>query len=214
MDAVDTVDAAARPMNAGHGSQAETARVDRFERALEHRRRWARDAAVLGTVEPWRLQDTAALGAMPDWVGEPEAIRRERAVLAGAVLRARALRRIVSGPLLSALVATIGAPRLEAVLALPARVPLLDATPLPADLIEHLHALGGELLVRTHAGPPSIRAAIARLFPPSDAFGQADPAALRWVADDVAMLWRRFDAAPVSPQVRAFDAVIETNEAP
>lgn len=201
-------------MNAGHGSPAEAAGADRFERALEHRRRWARDAALLGTVDPWRLEDTAALGAMPDWVGEPQALRRARAVLAGAVLRARALRRTVSGPVLTVLVATIGAPRLEAVLALPARVPLLDATPLPEDLIEHLHALGGELLVRTHAGPASIRAAIARLFPPSDALGQADPAALRRVADDVAMLWSRVDAATAAREAGGFDAATEMDEAP
>ena len=163
--------------------------AERLAQARAHRRRWARDAVLLRTIDPDAVCDTAALGTLPDWVGAPADARAELAVLAGAVLTARRLRRTIEGQVLAAVAAAIGGYRLEAVLALSGRVPSVDVEPWGDDPVARLHALGGEVLVRCFDGPASVRAELAGLFPPSDALAEADPAALSRVACDAGMFW-------------------------
>jgi hypothetical protein len=58
-----------------------------------------------------------------------------------------------------------------------------------ADPVAQLHALGGEVLLRSASAPVAMRRRLAMLFPRSNALGSVEPALLSRVADDARMLW-------------------------
>jgi hypothetical protein len=173
----------------------ETDSGERLAQARAHRRRWARDAMLLRTIDPDAVSDTAALGGLPDWADAPPASRTRLAVLGGAVLCSRRLRRTIDGRVLSAVAAVLGEHRLDAVLALPGRVRALDSLGWGDEPVEQLHALGGEVLVRSVDVPASIREALSRLFPRSAQTVQADRATLCRIAGDALMFWDRGEPA-------------------
>jgi len=163
--------------------------ADRFEQARVWRRRWAQDAALLGSIGAIAATDGLALGSLPPWLALPQAERVGFAVLTGAVLRSRRLRRTVDGSVLAAVSAVIGEDRLDGVIALPRR--LAEPPPLrwSADPVAQLHALGGEVLVRAFDGPETVRQRLAGWFPPSDRLARADRRALQRIGTDAWMLW-------------------------
>ena len=176
--------------------------VERLARASAHRRRWARDAALLRAIEPDAVLDTAALGGLPDWVDAPPVSRTRLAVLGGAVLCARRLRRTIDGRVLAAVAAELGERRLDAVLALPGRVPAMDALRWDDEPVAQLHALGGEVLVRSVDVPAAIRAALARWFPPCGQALEMDRATVSRVVGDALMLWGRDEPVSVGQEER------------
>ena len=169
----------------------ETDGVERLAQARALRRRWARDAMLLRTIDPDAVADTATLGRLPHWADAPPAARMRLAVLSGAVLLSHRLRHTIDGRVLSALAAMLGEHQLDAVLALPGRVPPPDALDADDDPIEQLHALGGEVLVRSVDAPASIRDELARLFPQRESAVHADQATLCRIAKDALMIWAR-----------------------
>ena len=173
--------------------------VERLAQACAHRRRWARDAALLRTIDPDAVSDTATLGGLPDWVDAPPAARTRLAVLGGAVLCARRLRRTIDGRVLAAVATALGERRLDAVLALPGRVPAMDTLRWDDEPVAQLHALGGEVLVRSVDAPAAIRDGLAQRFPPCGQALEADRATLCRVVGDALMLWNR-DEPATAPQ--------------
>jgi len=165
--------------------------ADRFERARALRRRWARDAALLGTIVADTVSDGVALGSLPQWIAIPRAARTGFAVLTGAVLRSRRLRHTVDGAVLTAVAAVIGADRLDAVMALPNRVrePTPSSSRWGADPVARLHALGGEVLLRGFDGPDALRRRLAHWFPASDCLSGVEQDALHRIESDAWMLW-------------------------
>ncbi|MCX7272491.1 MAG: hypothetical protein NTV19_04675 [Burkholderiales bacterium] len=209
------------------GSQTAEPAAQRLARARDARERWCRDARLLGSIayeadasrSPLRqdvgghgrtmlaaawerragLLDGAvtALGALPDWAEASRESRRELALLAGAMVRARPLRRSIDGVLLSLVAFEIGEARLDLITRLCAGRPALSSGPWSADPVADLLQLGGEVLLRTAECPDAVLERLAMLFPASEALAQADAADLRRVADDARMLWRAGpDAAP------------------
>lgn len=162
---------------------------DRFEQARVLRRRWAHDAALLGTSGTDALQYGVALGSLPQWVAIPEAARAGFAVLTGAVLRSRRLRRTLDGAVLRAVAAVIGEDRLDAVMALPGRVPERTVSHWTADPVATLHAQGGEVLMRNLEGPVALHTRLAGWFPGSDRLTAVDRQALQRIERDAWMLW-------------------------
>jgi hypothetical protein len=176
-------------MTDGQAQSASPDRAGRIAQASAHRRRWARDAVSLRAIDRDAVLDTVVLGTLPDWVGETEPARTALAVLTGAVLRSRRLRRTLEGRVLSAVSRTIGEPRLDAVLCLPGRVRAVQSVPWAPDPVAQLHALGGEVLVRCFDGPASVRSALSRLFPRSEMLEHVAPTALHRVASDALTIW-------------------------
>jgi hypothetical protein len=169
--------------------------VEGFAGAAESRRRWCREARTLATLSgphtpALRSADTVALGRLPDWVAADPQARDELALLCGAVLCATALRRTIDGRVLGPLGQALGSARLSAVTALRVSSGLPAMRDWGGDPVAELTALGGEALVRDLDGPPAVRARLARLFPPSDALGGADPRGLRQAVDAARMLWQ------------------------
>jgi hypothetical protein len=189
-------------MNGIPDQAARSPGFDRFEQARALRRRWARDAALLGTIGPDMGAHALELGALPHWVALPQAERTGFAVLTGAVLRSRRLRRTVDGAVLTAVASVIGEQRLDAVMALPGRVTDRTSRRWAADPVAQLHALGGEVLLRGLEGSAALRARLAAGFPVSDRLAEVDPQALRRIENDAWMLWSGRGAAACPVEVR------------
>ena len=192
---------------------------DRFAQARERRRRWCADARILGGIAfeadssrgpldvstggragsllaaAWErragLASTSLLGAgsLPDWAKADRLRRRELAVLAGAILRARSLRESIDGGLLKAIAAAIGEERFDLITRFFARRESPVSLAWSSDPVTQLHALGGEVLLRAGEYAPALHARLSMLFPVSAELGRADPGMLRRIADDARMLW-------------------------
>ena len=192
---------------------------DRFAQARERRRRWCADARILGGVAfeadssrgpleassvgragsllaaAWErragLSGASLLGAgsLPDWAKVDRARRRELAVLAGAILRARSLRESIDGGLLKAVATAVGEERLDLITRFFARRESAVSLAWSSDPVTQLHALGGEVLLRAGEFAPALHARLSMLFPVSAALGRADTGLLRRIADDARMLW-------------------------
>jgi len=208
---------------------APPAAPDRFAQARERRRRWCADARILGGIAfeadssrsplaapsagragsllaaAWErrvgLGSDSLLGAvaLPDWAKADRSRRRELAVLAGAILRARSLRESIDGGLLKAVAAAIGEQRLDLITRFFARRESPVSMAWAADPVAQLHALGGEVLLRAGAFPPALHARLSMLFPVSAALSRADVAMLRRIADDARMLWGEGAAQATEP---------------
>jgi hypothetical protein len=170
---------------------------ERLAQAREHRRRWIRDAALLGSIPAEAVPQTAALGGLPDWVEASPDSRSALAVLSGALLCGRRLRRTIDGRVLSAVAAVLGERTLDAVLALPGRSGAADALAWDEDPVAQLQALGGEVLVRSLGAPDAVRTALSQLFPRCRLERELEPSALRRIADDALMLWDPVEPSPV-----------------
>jgi hypothetical protein len=118
------------------------------------------------------------------------------------VLCARRLRRTIDGRVLAAVAAVLGEHRLDAVMVLPGRVPAMDTLRWGDDPVAQLHALGGEVLVRSVEAPAAIRDGLARLFPRCGPALEADRATLCKVVGDALMLWDRHEPATAPQEER------------
>ncbi|MEI8302341.1 MAG: hypothetical protein WCG13_03550 [Burkholderiales bacterium] len=143
---------------------------------------WERRAGL------WHF-DASAIGPLPDWADCPRERRHELAVLAGAVLCARALRQCIDGSVLKRVADVIGEERLDVLTRLCVGRAAALAVTWEADPVGQLHALGGEVLLRSASAPVAMRRRLAMLFPRSNALGEVEPALLARVADDARMLW-------------------------
>jgi hypothetical protein len=192
---------------------------DRYALARQRRQRWCADARILGGIAfeadrsraplaapvsgragsllaaAWERRAGVAadqplgLGPLPDWAEAGRQRRRELALLAGAVLRARSLRDATEGPLLKAVAAEIGEERMDVVIRFFARRAPLAADGWRHDPVAQLHGLGGEVLLRAADLAPVLHARLSLLFPVSAELARADLAVLRRIADDARMLW-------------------------
>jgi hypothetical protein len=186
-------------MNGTLGHPTRPTGPDRFAQARALRRRWARDAALLGTVGPDIEAHAVALGSLPHWVALAPAERIGFAVLTGAVLRSRRLRRTVDGAVLTAVASAIGEERLDAVMALPERVTDQTSWRWAADPVSQLHALGGEVLLRGLEGSAALSRRLAAWFPVSDRLAEAELQVLRRIETDAWMLWSGRHGAGACP---------------
>lgn len=120
----------------------------------------------------------AEIAAAPDWVLWSEASRQDLARLAGVAACAPKLRRTIDGKALRIFAQTIGADRLDALLAAPA-LGEIDAVETLPDTAEALAALGAAAL-RADAEEPALASRLAALLPAADV--TIDPAAGRAAA--------------------------------
>lgn len=192
---------------------------DRYAHARQRRQRWCADARILGAIAfeadrsraplatpvsgragsllaaAWERRAGVApepalgLGPLPDWAEVGRERRRELALLAGAVLRARALRDATEGALLKAIAGEIGEERLDVVTRFFARRAPLAVDGWRRDPVAQLHGLGGEVLLRAADLAPVLHARLSLLFPVSTELARADVVVLRRIADDARMLW-------------------------
>lgn len=168
--------------------------------AAEARHAWCTNARVLAAIDDAGLPglsitDTGALGRLPSWVCATPEARAELALLTGAVLCARRLRRTIDGRVLGGVADALGAQRMAAVSALGHRVDLPESWNWGDDPVGALSAIGAEVLIRAFDGPAPVQARLARLFEASDLLGAADAARLRRIADTALMLWQPPDPA-------------------
>jgi hypothetical protein len=201
------------------------AQPDRYAVARQRRQRWCADARILGAIAfeadrsraplasptsgragallaaAWERRAGVApqaplgLGPLPDWAEAGRERRRELALIAGAILRARALRDATEGALLKAVADAIGEERLDVITRFFARRAPLLSDVWRIDPVAQLHGLGGEVLLRAAGLAPALQARLSLLFPVSADLARSDVAALRRIADDARMLWGEGDTA-------------------
>jgi hypothetical protein len=162
--------------------------------AADQRRVWCRKAVVVAGLpaegfEPLDFADSQAIGRLPSWVEATESERHALALLAGAVLCARRLRRTLDGTVLRRLAQAIGDRRLAIVSALAQRAAPPAGWDWGDDPVSALTALGGEVLIRAMDAPLVLQERLALLFPPSNRLGSIDSVRLKWLADTARMLW-------------------------
>ena len=200
------------------------AQPDRYAHARQRRQRWCADARILGAIAfeadrsraplaspvagrggallaaAWERRAGVAtdpplgLGPLPDWAEAGRERRRELALLAGAVLRARALRDATEGALLKAVAGEIGEERLDVITRFFARRAPLAGDGWRRDPVAQLHGLGGEVLLRAAELAPALHARLSLLFPVSTELARADLEVLRRIVEDARMLCGDADA--------------------